>query len=39
LVEILRLSPVNTTGVPTPDLIGWPQDDTMRMAAIQFRFV
>ena len=26
-VEILHASPVNTTGVPTPDLVGCVQDD------------
>jgi hypothetical protein len=28
-VEVLRASPVNTTGVQTPDLVGCAQDDTM----------
>jgi hypothetical protein len=28
-VEILRPSPVSTTGVPTPDLVGWSQDDNV----------
>jgi hypothetical protein len=26
-VEVLRASPVKTTGVPKPDLIGCPQND------------
>jgi len=29
-VEFLRASPVNTTGVQTPDLIGCPQNDNHR---------
>ena len=28
VVEVLRASPVNTTGVQTPDLVGCPQNDT-----------
>jgi len=28
-VEVLRTSPVNSTGVLTPDLVGCPQNDNL----------
>src|SRR6266403_1565842 len=35
-VEVLRTSPVKTTGVQTPDLAGCPQDDKRLGGSVKF---